>query len=76
MQTTTTRKRYGITPEPPQVAYDGRYTVTQTAEKLGYGRRYIYKLIDDGALKPIRSTRHQIRILGREINRYWHSRTA
>ena len=71
----TTRKRYGINPEPPELKPTGRYTATDAANILGLSRRTVTRAIAAGNLRAINPMDTRKRFLGRELRRYWDSVT-
>ena len=71
----TTRKRYGISPEPPDLNPTGRYTATDAAKILGLSRRTVTRAIAAGKLRAINPMDTRKRFLGRELRRYWDSVT-
>lgn len=65
------RKRYGITPEPPDVKPSGRYTTAEAAEKLMMHRNTVTNYFKAGMLRPIDATARRLRYTGSELMRFW-----
>lgn len=70
------RKRYGISPEPPDVKPNGRYTTTEAAAKLDTHRNSITNWFNAGLLEAIDPTAEKLRYYGRELMRFWEWKTA
>ena len=70
------RKRYGITPEPPDVKPSGRYTTGEAAIKLDVHRNTITNLFNAGLLRAIDPTSEKLRYTGKELTRFWNWKTS
>lgn len=70
------RKRYGITPEPPNVKPNGRYSTIEAARVLDVHRNTITNLFNAGLLKAINPCASKIRYSGKELMRFWLKKTA
>ena len=70
------RKRYGITPDPPDVRPDGKYTTTEAAAKLDTHRNSITNWCNAGLLRPIDPGAPKLRYRGKELTRFWNWKTA
>lgn len=70
------RKPYGISPEPPDVSPNGRYTTAEAAEKLQLHRNSITNAFKAGLLRAIDPAAAKIRYSGRELRRFWNWKTA
>lgn len=70
------RKSYGISPEPPDVTPNGRYTNGEAAKKLRLHRNTISNLFKAGVLKAIDPTAEKVRFSGKELRRFWYWKTA
>lgn len=70
------RKRYGISPEPPDVKPNGRYTTAEAAIKLDVHRNTITNLFNAGLLKAIDPTAEKLRYYGKELMRVWNLKTS
>lgn len=70
------RKRYGITPEPPDVKPNGRYNTSEAAMKLGVHRNTITNMFNAGLLRPINPTAVKLRYYGKELMRIWNLKTS
>lgn len=66
------RKRYGISPEPPDVKPNGRYTTTEAAAKLDTHRNSITNWFNAGLLHAIDPMAERLRYTGRELTRFWN----
>lgn len=69
------RKRYGITPEPPDVKPAGRYTTSEAAERLNLHRNTITNLFNAGLLRAIDPNADKLRYSGKELYRFWEYKT-
>lgn len=65
------RKSYGISPEPPQVSDVGKYTVTESAGRLGLSVRTVRYYITSGDLRAVNYNAERLRFTGRELKRFW-----
>lgn len=70
------RKRYGISPEPPDVKPNGRYTTAESARKLGVHRNTITNMFNSGLLRAINPTADKLRYSGKELMRVWNLKTS
>lgn len=70
------RKRYGISPEPPDVKPNGRYTTAEAAQKLDAHRNSITNWFNAGLLKAIDPTADKLRYTGKELTRFWEWKTT
>lgn len=61
-----------MTTEMPNVAKTGKYSVQQTAEKLGVSRQTIYEHSEQGLIKYKYRQNGRRVYLGSEIIRYWN----
>ena len=57
--------------ETPDVKPKGRYSIRETAEKLGISVTTVYRYIKGGFLKNIIRPNGQVAIVGAEITRFW-----
>lgn len=61
-----------MTPTPPNVTPEGRYSAAQTARALGIGRTTLWRLAQAGTLIPRYHTASlRKRYRGRDILNYW-----
>lgn len=70
------RKRYGISPEPPDVKPNGRYTTAEAAIKLDVHRNTITNMFKEGLLRAIDPTAEKLRYYGKELTRVWNLKTS
>lgn len=70
------KRTYGISPEPPDVKLDGRYTTSEAAAKLQLHRNSITKAFKAGQLRAIDPTASRLRYSGKELRRFWNWKTA
>lgn len=70
------RKHYGISPEPPDVKPNGKYTTMEAAEKLEAHRNSITNWFRAGLLRAIDPTAEKLRYKGSELTRFWNWKTA
>lgn len=71
-----TRKPYGISPEPPEIKLDGRYTTAEAARKLNLHRNSITNAFKAGHLRAIDPGARKVRYSGKELRRFWNWKTA
>ena len=67
----TKRKEATMINEPPDVKPKGKYSIKETAEKLGVSRTTIYRYIKGGFLNRTIRPNGQVAIAGSEITRFW-----
>ena len=67
----TRRKEATMINEPPDVKPKGKYSIKETAEKLGVSRTTIYRYIKGGFLNRIIRPNGKVAIAGSEITRFW-----
>lgn len=65
------RKEATMINEPPDVKPKGKYSIKETAEKLGVSRTTIYRYIKGGFLNRTIRPNGQVAIAGSEITRFW-----
>lgn len=69
-------KQYGISPEPPEVKPNGRYTTGEAAQKLNLNRNTITNAFKAGTLHAIDPCARRLRYSGRELQRFWNWKTS
>jgi predicted site-specific integrase-resolvase len=63
-----------MTPNRPDVIHTSRFSITETAQKLGVDRRTIYRWIDDKKIAvKYRKSNNRPYITGLEIVKVWES---
>lgn len=70
------RQSYGLSPLPPDVSPNGRYSTTQAAAKLGIHRNTLTNAFKAGKIRAIDPTAQKLHYYGRELSRYWHNQTC
>ena len=60
-----------MTNDIPDVKPKGRYSIRETAEKLGISVTTVYRYINGGILKNIVRANGKVAIVGSEITRFW-----
>ena len=61
-----------LTPNPPEVNLEGRYSVTETASALSLSKTTVRKYINSGELKcQVHSITGKKYVMGNEIMAFW-----